>query len=197
MGKIINKTMKSILIAALLGLTTARHQHTHIGRVYRDNLIAVHSTAFALDDSTADAKDEGDAAAKKADGEKKEVAAADAKVAEAAKEGAAQKSAEDVKTPKEKRAEAVAKKDKDDKTQDAEAGKQQSKEDAAAAAEEKAEDAAHEKLLNSWHEHAEKTHVHVDLETYAAGLPGKWLNTQTGSSMDESDSDSDSDDEDE
>lgn len=184
--------MKSILIAALLGLTSARHHHTHIGKIYRENLIAVHSSAYALDDNAADSKDEGDAAAKKAADAKKDVDAADAKVADAAKDVAAQKAADDVKTPKEKRAEEVAAKEKEAKTQDLEEAKQSSKEDAAAAAEEKAESDAHEKLLNSWHEHAQKTHVHVDLETYAAGLPGKWLNTQLN---DESDSDSDSDDE--
>lgn len=80
------------------------------------------------------------------------------------------------------------------KAQELEEGKQASKEEAAAAAEDAAEAKKHEDLLNSWHEHAQKTHVHVDLETYASALPGKWL-TQTGSSMGESDSDSDSDEE--
>ena len=105
--------MKSILIAALLGLTSARHHHhTHIGKVYRNNLLHVHSSAFALDDNAADTKDEDAAAAKKAADTKKDVDAADKKVADAAKEVAAQKAEDDVKTPKEKRAESVAKAEK-------------------------------------------------------------------------------------
>jgi len=96
-------------------------------------------------------------------------------VDDAAKEVEAEKAAEGTKTPKEKRAEDVKKAEAAAVEQDAEEAKQTKKEDAAAAAEDADEASKEEKFLSGWHDHAKKNYVHVDLETYAAGLPGKWL----------------------
>lgn len=104
--------MKTIILAALLGLSQARHHQHHLGKVYRDNLIAVHSTAFIQDDNVADASAESAATEKKAAAEKKDIEAIDKKVAEAAKEVATEAAVEGTKTPKEKKAEAKAKAEK-------------------------------------------------------------------------------------
>ena len=71
-----------------MGLTIARHHHHHtqIGKVYINNLLHVHSSAYDLDDNAAYAKGEDSDAAKKAADQKKYVEASNKRVKEAAKE---------------------------------------------------------------------------------------------------------------